>query len=139
MSLVYHFLVEVRFEELNLAASVFYGTVHYFPSALTRSAATHDMRILLLQAFKKRIVSAHKIYVFFAVVFPYQINDTAEVFGLIALGFYMNIHNTMAGKFLQNILKGGNLHTRKIFAALCTEIELTKLCERVLPYLAGTV
>lgn len=98
VSLVYHLLIEIRLEKLDLFAFVSDGSFYYLPSALTRAAATAYLGIFLLHTSQKIIVSAHKVNVFFTVVFFDQLDHSAKIFGLVSACFEVNVHNTMAGE-----------------------------------------
>ena len=53
----------------------------------TRAAAAGNARIFFLQPREKGILAAHKIHVFFAIVFLNEIHNLAKIFGFFTLGF----------------------------------------------------
>lgn len=71
MSLIDHFLIEIRLKQLYLVAIVFYGTLHDILRCVACAAAAADIRRKLPKKLQKLVFTGHKIHIFTAIVFVY--------------------------------------------------------------------
>jgi hypothetical protein len=141
MCLVYHFLIEVRLEKLNLLTVVQNSSLDNSPSLFNRAAAhaTADIGCHFMAQLHQIVVTRHKVDVLTAVVLVNKVDYLFEVVGVAADGLDVDVHYAMAGEFFENILKLNNFKTFKSLTFFDSEVVLQKFFIGLFGHLAHAV